>query len=248
MLGKLFALIHVWLFFLNLFFPCLWAFFSKVTVLNTIPTVPSVSYMEIISAVQRCYSKKSAAFRVIVAVFSIMESATFRMFVSGLNCGESFTIMFLLNFNARTFSRGRFQLWRALHRYVFIKFQCSDLIQWPRSLLLQRCFKFGLSISLIDDEEKLGNCVITCREAYQRCFLYHFLKGLAPPQGDTHSQNYNKVVQLQRSSNLFLRRFTTVSMSRIFLHGLEWILGICQGISFIEPRWDRFSFMIYMEF
>jgi len=39
-----------------------------------------------------------------------------------------------------------------------------------------------------------------------------------------------------------------VSMRRIFPDGLEWILGICQGISFIDPRWYRFSFMIYMIF
>ena len=74
-----------------------------------------------------------------MVVFSIVESAAFRMFVSGLICGEPFTVIFLLNFNfnARTFSKGRFQL---------------------------------------------GNCVITCREAYKISFWYHFLKGIATPQ------------------------------------------------------------------
>jgi len=39
------------LFFFNLFVSMFVGFFSEVTVLNTIPTVPSVSYMDIISAV-----------------------------------------------------------------------------------------------------------------------------------------------------------------------------------------------------
>ena len=54
---------------------------------------------------------ESAAFRVFVVVFSIVESAAFIMFVSGLNCGEPFTVVFLLNFNVRTFSKGQFIQW-----------------------------------------------------------------------------------------------------------------------------------------
>ena len=140
-----------------------------------------------------------------MVVFSIVESAAFRMFVSGLICGEPFTVIFLLNFNARTFSKGRFQL---------------------------------------------GNCVITCREAYERSFWYHFLKGIATPQvGYTLARIQQSCAPLEIIEfDLLLRRFTTVWMRRIFPHGLECILGICQGISFIEPLWDRFSFLIYMEF
>ena len=40
----------------------------------------------------------------------------------------------------------RFQLWRALHCYILTKFQWADLLQWPISLLLQRCFNVLTSV------------------------------------------------------------------------------------------------------